>query len=63
MGDEYAQAISTVLERHAILVGKASSSARPVIIAIEDMKGRWDEEPSQALSRPETPNAPAVVEP
>jgi len=32
MGEEYAQAISTLPDRTAILVGKASSSARPIIL-------------------------------
>lgn len=48
MGEEYAHAISTLPTRQAILVGKASSSARPVIIAVEDMKRRWVEGPAQA---------------
>lgn len=64
MGNEYAHAISTLPERHAILVGKASSSARPVIIAIEDMKGRWEEDSTQGVqaeARPETPGASAAV--
>jgi DNA helicase HerA-like ATPase len=32
MGDEYSNSISTLPLRHAILVGKASSSSRPVIL-------------------------------
>jgi len=37
MGDEYSNSISTLPLRHAILVGKASSSSRPVIFRIEDL--------------------------
>jgi hypothetical protein len=36
MGDEYSNSISTLPLRHAVLVGKASSSSRPVILKIED---------------------------
>jgi uncharacterized protein len=42
MGEEYSQAISTLPTRHAILVGKASSSARPIIFNIQDMSKRWN---------------------
>jgi hypothetical protein len=41
MGEEYSQAISTLPDRTAILVGKASSSARPVILKVSDFGGRW----------------------
>jgi len=41
MGEEYSHAISTLPERHAVLVGKASSSSRPLIVKIEDMGTRW----------------------
>lgn len=41
MGEEYSHAISTLPARHAVLVGKASSSARPLIIRIDDMSERW----------------------
>jgi DNA helicase HerA-like ATPase len=37
MGEEYSNSISTLPLRHAILVGKASSSSRPVIFRIEDL--------------------------
>ncbi|GMO70042.1 MAG: hypothetical protein Ta2A_18570 [Treponemataceae bacterium] len=37
MGDEYSNSISTLPLRHAILVGKASSSSRPVIFQVEDL--------------------------
>jgi len=36
MGDEYSNSISNLPHRHAILVGKASSSSRPVIFHIDD---------------------------
>lgn len=38
MGEEYAQAISTMPIRHGVLVGKASSSSRPVIFKIDELK-------------------------
>ena len=41
MGEEYSQAISTLPVRHAILVGKASSSSRPVIVSVSDFSNRW----------------------
>jgi hypothetical protein len=41
MGDAYAGAMSTLPPRHAILVGKASSSARPVLIKVADLSTRW----------------------
>jgi len=41
MGEEYTQAISTLPTRHAVLVGKASSSARPVIFEVCDLSERW----------------------
>ena len=47
MGEEYSQAISTLPIQHAILVGKASSSARPIILKVIDFQGRWKEEDKQ----------------
>ena len=41
MGEAYSQAISTLPQFTAILVGKASSSARPIIFKISDMADRW----------------------
>ena len=41
MGEEYSQAISTLPDRTAILVGKASSSARPIILKVSDFGYRW----------------------
>ncbi len=41
MGEAYAHAISTLPTRHGILVGKASSSARPVLFGITDFGSRW----------------------
>jgi hypothetical protein len=41
MGDEYAQALSTLLPRQAIVVGKASSSTRPVIVNVTNFASRW----------------------
>lgn len=44
MGEDYAATLSMLPERSAVLVGKASSSARPVIVELPDMSGRWTEE-------------------
>jgi DNA helicase HerA-like ATPase len=41
IGEEYAHAISTLPPQHAILVGKASSSTRPLLMRVEDMSKRW----------------------
>lgn len=42
MGEEYSQAISTLPDRTAILVGKASSSTRPILLKISDFGTRWN---------------------
>jgi hypothetical protein len=44
MGEVYAHTISTLPIRSAILVGKASSSARPILFKIEDFAQRWKSE-------------------
>lgn len=41
MGEAYAHAISTLPVRHAILVGKASSSTRPILFSISDFGKKW----------------------
>jgi DNA helicase HerA-like ATPase len=41
MGEEYAQTISTLPTRHCILVGKASSSTRPIMVHVTDLAGHW----------------------
>jgi hypothetical protein len=41
MGEEYSHAISTLPQQTAILVGKASSSARPIILKVDDFSDRW----------------------
>jgi hypothetical protein len=41
MGTAYANILSTLPLFHAVLVGKASSSTRPILFAIEDMSTRW----------------------
>jgi DNA helicase HerA-like ATPase len=59
MGEEYSQAISTLPDRTAILVGKSSSSSRPIILKVSDFGSRWtgnqtcpsEEAPSAALPR------------
>ena len=55
MGEEYSQAISTLPKRHAILVGKASSSGRPIVIQVPDWEDRWVEVPEVGQPEPETP--------
>jgi hypothetical protein len=55
MGEEYSHAISTLPSRHAILVGKASSSARPLLMLVDDMTNRWqapEDEPAAAAPPP-----------
>jgi DNA helicase HerA-like ATPase len=60
MGEEYSQAISTLPARHAILVGKASSSARPLLLLVQDMAGRWNEPPTEAtVPKPPGSHIPA----
>lgn len=46
MGEEYSHAISTLPTRHAILVGMASSSTRPLLMRVADLADRWLEEPT-----------------
>lgn len=41
MGENYARTLSMLPQRHAVLVGKASSSTHPIIVEIPDMTGRW----------------------
>lgn len=48
MGEEYSQAISTLPDRTAILVGKASSSSRPIILRVDDFAQRWGAQPVAA---------------
>jgi len=56
MGEEYSQAISTLPDRTAILVGKASSSARPIILKVSDFGNRWTgSQPVQPALTPATP--------
>lgn len=43
MGEEYSHAISTLPTRHAILVGKASSSTRPLLFSVTDLANRWND--------------------
>ena len=66
MGTEYSEAISTLPIRHAILVGMASSSTRPVLFHVQDMSNRWRNDTSRAgldpesdLASPELTTAPA----
>jgi len=43
IGEKYAHSISTLPIRHAILVGKASSSTRPITFCIPNFEARWKE--------------------
>lgn len=43
MGTAYANVISTLPYRHAVLVGKASSSTRPVLFEITDLNSEWSD--------------------
>jgi hypothetical protein len=52
MGEEYSQAISTLPQFTAVLVGKASSSANPVILSVSNFDNRW--------TVTQTPLAPAL---
>lgn len=47
MGEEYARTISTLPARHAVLVGKASNSSRPILFEIADLSTRWREDPGE----------------
>ncbi len=63
MGEEYSHAISTLPTRRAILVGKASSSTRPIILEIDDFSKRWLANQSEATAAPlEVEGAEAEVE-
>lgn len=43
MGEGYSRTISSLPQYHSILVGKASSSKRPIIFKIKDLSDRWQE--------------------
>jgi DNA helicase HerA-like ATPase len=47
MGESYAHAISTLPTQHAVLVGKASSSTRPILFAITDLASEWTQPPER----------------
>ena len=42
MGEEYSHTISTLPTRHAVLVGKASSSTRPILFEIIDLENYFE---------------------
>lgn len=48
MGTAYANVISTLPPRHAVLVGKASSSTRPILFQITDLNQHWAEKQEEA---------------
>lgn len=47
MSKDYSQAISTLPDRTEILVGRASSSRRPIILKVSDFGSRWRENQPQ----------------
>jgi hypothetical protein len=56
VGNDYAHAISNLPLRHALLVGKASSSARPIIFRANDQTTKWNlEEVSDLQSTEDDP--------
>lgn len=63
MGEEYSQAISTLPDRTAILVGKASSSARPIILKVLDFGSRWSGNQPVAAATPPAAAAPSPAAP
>ena len=60
MGEEYSQAISTLPDRTAILVGKASSSAQPIIIRVSDFSDRWSANQSEPSEIPSSAVIPQL---
>lgn len=42
MGSEYAHTLSTLPNLHCVVVGKASSSTRPIMFRVEDFTDRWN---------------------
>jgi hypothetical protein len=52
MGTAYANVISTLPPRHAVLVGKASSSTRPILFRIADLQKEWTEEKAADAPKP-----------
>lgn len=42
MGDEYSGALSRLPQRQAVLVGKSSSSQKPIIFQIDNYNDRWE---------------------
>lgn len=64
MGEEYSQAISTLPPRHAIVVGKASSSSRPLLFVVQDLSDRWVTRAEAAAAvPPEATEAAAAAAP
>jgi len=60
MGEEYASALSQLPAMHAVVVGKASSSARPVRVAFDDFPAQWRAADLQAQAPPApAPDVPA----
>jgi uncharacterized protein len=51
MGEEYSRALSRLPKRQAILVGKSSSSQKPIIFQIDSFEGRW-KGPEEEIQQP-----------
>lgn len=52
MGVGYSNAICSLPQFHSILVGKASSSKKPIIFKINDLSSRWQEPVNQGPNNP-----------
>ncbi|MDC7228519.1 MAG: DUF87 domain-containing protein [Spirochaetales bacterium] len=52
MGSEYSKTICTMPKQHAILVGKSSSSAHPILFKINDLSDRYTERDSGEIGTP-----------
>lgn len=56
MGEAYSRAISTLPQFTAVLVGKASSSMRPLIFKISDLADRWKPSEDEGASSSKNSN-------
>ncbi len=52
LGEEQANAISNLPLRHAVIVGKASSSRRPIRVLIDDLSDHWQPPQPQVQAAP-----------
>jgi hypothetical protein len=65
MGAAYSSIISTLPPRHAVLVGKASSSTRPILFRIADLEREWTDDETKPTTKENRglSNAVPVVDP